>query len=64
VGPTGAAAGPTELAVRDQTAASTTGAPSEPARPLNLLFGAAVLVGIGLLLVSRLVGRQNPEASR
>jgi hypothetical protein len=31
----------------------------EPARPLNVLFGAALLVGIGLIVVPRLRGRRS-----
>jgi hypothetical protein len=34
-------------------------APGEPFRPLNVLFGAAIVVGLGLLVVSRFAGRRS-----
>ena len=61
--PEAAAAGPTdgksaqaEPLARDQ-GSTPSSASAEPFRPLNLLFGAAILVGLGLLLASLRRGR-------
>jgi hypothetical protein len=40
------------------TSSAVSGATGEPFRPLNMLFGAAVVIGIGLLLASRVRGRR------
>jgi hypothetical protein len=40
------------------TSSVVNGATGEPFRPLNVLFGAAVVIGIGLLLASRVRGRR------
>jgi hypothetical protein len=40
------------------TSSAVNGATGEPFRPLNVLFGAAVVIGIGLLLASRVRGRR------
>lgn len=40
------------------TSSTAGGATGEPFRPLNVLFGGAVVIGIGLLLVGRLRGRR------
>jgi hypothetical protein len=45
----------------DLQAGSTAGTPAagEPFRPLNVLFGAAVVVGLGLLVAARYAGRRS-----
>lgn len=44
--------------VAGDTSSTSSGETGEPFRPLNVLFGGAVVIGIGLLLVSRLRGRR------